>query len=72
MKALFGAFLMIVGVVLGIYVGLWVMFAGGIKSIVAGSVLWGLIKMLLLLGCLRCVRQNCPRARSRATGEKFC
>jgi len=48
MKALFGAFLMIVGVVLGIYVGLWVMFAGGIKSIVAGSVLWGLIKMLLL------------------------
>ena len=39
MKALFGAFLMIVGVVLGIYVGLWVMFAGGIKSIVAGSVL---------------------------------
>ena len=55
MKALFGAVLIIAGVMLGVYVGLWVCFIGGIVDIiqavrapelVTSAVAWGVIKIL--------------------------
>ncbi len=55
MKTVIGLVLMIVGVVLGIYLGIWVMFIGGIiqiaKSIqpevIAMGIAWGIIRIFL-------------------------
>ena len=59
MKFFFGAFLMLADIVLGVYVGLWVCFIGGIVDIInqlkgsvdALTIAWGIIKIC----CSTCV-----------------
>lgn len=54
MKYVFGVLFILAGVALGLYVGLYVLFIGGVVSIVdgikaeptdAGSIAWGIVKM---------------------------
>lgn len=55
MKLIFGILLVVLGIALGIYVGVWLMFVGGIvqivKSIQAGIpdatvIAWGIVKII--------------------------
>ena len=59
MKFFFGAFLMLADIVLGVYVGLWVCFIGGIVDIInqlkgsvdALTIAWGIIKICCFSWC---------------------
>ena len=65
MKSILGLVLIILGIVVGLYLGVWVMFIGGIiqiaKSIqpevIAMGIAWGVIKILLatLVGWLSAI-----------------
>jgi hypothetical protein len=55
MRQIIGFVLMVIGVVLGLYVGIWVCFVGGIVDVImqiraehlqAGAVAWGVAKVV--------------------------
>jgi hypothetical protein len=56
MRVIFGILLIIIGIGIGLYVGIWLMFVGGIIQLidavradilVASEVAWGIAKILL-------------------------
>jgi uncharacterized membrane protein len=55
MKALMGIVLVLAGIVLGVYVGVWVMFVGGIVAVVEAikadpvnslGIAWGIVRIV--------------------------
>lgn len=55
MKRLIGAMLVVFGIILGLYVGIWVCFIGGIVDVIeqvrapimsSGAIAWGIAKVM--------------------------
>ena len=55
MKKVVGALLVLIGIVLGLYLGLWVLFIGGVIDLIkqirlpemnTGIIAWGIVKVL--------------------------
>lgn len=78
MKIIIGLLLIVAGIALGLYVGLWLMFIGGIVSIIeqiraehldALTVAWGVVRILFagLVGMLAAIVLIIPGGRIIST-----